>query len=285
MSPFSIHNFRWETFRNLQEFLTSIGDPPIPLPQPYITGFDHVVWMETTGVRGLAKYYLFGEMNNTGFIGYYLAAFLLKTPIPTLLFISAAIIRYFSSEMKSNFLDNELFLLGPVLYFTVYFNFFNSFQIGIRHFLVVTPLLLIFTSSLFFNWRKISRGYWLVVAALLLYLFITVMSYFPHFIPYFNEVSWDRRLSYKLLADSNIDWGQADWYLDRFLENNPDAIVRPEGPTSGTVILAVNDLVGITADRSRYQWLRNNFEPVDTIAYSYLVFRISPEDLTGIGNP
>ena len=37
-------------------------------------------------------------------------------------------------------------------------------------------------------------------------------------------------------------------------------------------------LVNVTKPE-QYAWLRDNFKPVDTIAYSYFVYRLSPEEI------
>ena len=38
-------------------------------------------------------------------------------------------------------------------------------------------------------------------------------------------------------------------------------------------------LVGIIDDPKTYQWIRDNLKHVDHVAYSYLVFKIQPQDL------
>ena len=83
-----------------------------------------------------------------------------------------------------------------------------------------------------------------------------------------------------MLADSNLDWGQSDWYLQRYVASHPEAHVQPDSPVAGTVIVSVNTLVGVLGDPNHYHWLRAHFEPVDTIAYSYLVYQI-PTDALG----
>ena len=46
------------------------------------------------------------------------------------------------------------------------------------------------------------------------------------------------------------------------------------------LVVGGSDLVGILESPVRYEWLRDNFEPVDTIAFCYFVYRISPEETT-----
>lgn len=66
-----------------------------------------------------------------------------------------------------------------------------------------------------------------------------------------------------------------DWYLECFLEEHPQAQVDPGRPVAGLVVVGVNNLVGITAKPHRFAWLRENFAPVKTVAYSYMIYSIS----------
>ena len=59
-------------------------------------------------------------------------------------------------------------------------------------------------------------------------------------------------------------------------------MIDPEEPTAGRIVISVNSLVGITAEPETYQWLRKNFEPADTVAYTYLVYEVSQEELAKI---
>jgi hypothetical protein len=235
---------------------------------------DVVVYKERTAFDGRASFYLLGNLNNSGFLGYYLIAYLFKTPIALLILFTLALITYLRRRSSTDFLSNELFLLGPIVYFVVYFNLFNRFPKGIRHFMVIIPFVLIFTSSLISNWNLKVRWKRYVVIGLIFFLIVSVMSYFPHFIPYFNEFVPNRNLSYKILADSNLNWGQGQWYLDRYLEENPEAIYLPEGPTSGTIVIDPNRLLGILGGPEEYRWLRESYEPVGTIAFEYLIYQI-----------
>jgi hypothetical protein len=179
---------------------------------------------------------------------------------------------------------NESFLLIPFLFFTIYFNFFFNTQIGIRYYLPIFPLLYVFSGNLFIGWHGFSVTQKVSISLLVAYLFVSVFSYHPYYLPYFNEFVWDRKQAYKYLADSNIDWGQSENELNQYLQEHPDAIYKTHKIMSGHLVVRVNDLVGVTSDLAQYAWLRDNFEPVDTIAYSYLVYKISNEDIVKLCN-
>ena len=280
---FGEYDFRSDVFQRLQSGLPMLNQLPVPVPYPYLQGLD---WMRNTESTGnlSGNVYLLGQVSTLkGFPGYYFVAFLLKVPIATQIILLSALFVYFARrERRETLRKNEIFLLIPVLFFTVYFNFFFNTQIGIRYLLPIFPLLYVFAGNLFNNWKQFSQAQKAASFTLLIYLSISVFSYYPYHLSYFNEFVWDRKQAYKYLADSNIDWSQGKNELDQYLLAHPEAVYKPGKARSGHLIVRVNDLVGVTAEPEQYAWLRDNFEPVDTIAYSYLVYKISPEEINAL---
>ncbi|MGE5641542.1 MAG: ArnT family glycosyltransferase [Byssovorax cruenta] len=273
---FSSYGLRSDIFQSLQQKVSFI----VPTPYPYLEGLDWVVQRERTG-KGYGLIYLFGKLQDKGFSGYYLITSLYKEPIATQLFVIAALITYFfSSQKRRTFWRNEIFLLLPVLFFAIYFNFFYNAQIGIRFYLVVFPLLFVLTGSLFSAWNEFRLWQKSLSIVLMIYLLVSVLSYYPYYITYFNELVWDRSQAYKILADSNLDWGQSKSDVERYFAEHPHAHQPSTHPESGQFVVAVNRLVGISTDPQRFAWLRENFEPVGTVAYSYLIYDISQDDVT-----
>jgi 4-amino-4-deoxy-L-arabinose transferase-like glycosyltransferase len=283
--PFGEYKFRSATFNSIQAGLPILHDFPVPVPFPYLQGLD---WMRNTEQTGslYGNIYLLGRVSTLeGFPGYYIIASVLKVPIATQMFLILAFVVYFiSKNRRSTLRINESFLLVPFLFFTIYFNFFFNTQIGIRYYLPIFPLLYVFSGNLFTGWQGFSPAQKTSVALLIAYLFVSVFSYYPYHLSYFNEIVWDRKQAYKYLADSNIDWGQGRNELDQYLLEHPDAVYKPGKARSGHLIIRVNDLVGVTTDPSQYAWLRDNFEPVGTIAYYYLIYKISPEEILKLCN-
>jgi len=216
-----------------------------------------------------------------GFKGYYFVASLFKAPIATQLILLAALVVYFRDRSRRNrFWQDEVFLLLPVLFFTIYFNFFYNTQIGIRFYLIVFPLLYVFAGNLFQNHKLFNKLQWSASFLFALYLAVSVFSYYPHYMAYFNELVLDRKTAYKILADSNLDWGQSRDELEKYLKGHPNVVYSPEGIQAGQLVVSVNDLVGVSAPGpQRYAWLRENFEPAGTVAYSYLIYNISQSDI------
>jgi hypothetical protein len=256
----------------------------VPTPYPFVEGLDWITFKERTGA-GFGRIYLLGEVYDGGISGYYIIASLLKVPIATQIILWIALVAYFAKQHKS-FWEDEWFLLWLVLFYTIYFNFLYNAQIGIRYYLVVFPLLYVFAGRLFKEWQKISRTQKGLSFALALYLVVSVLSYYPNYLAYFNEIVWDRKMAYKYLADSNLAWGQDYYALKVYRAEHRDVGKAPEIPyplpRTRTYFAPVNQLVGVSYDPATYQWLRENFEPVGMIAPSYLLFEITPGQMQAL---
>ena len=280
LTPFGQYTFRSDLFQGLQARLPAFDAVRVPTPYPYLQGLDWVVERERTG-DGYGSIYLLGQLRSgRGFAGYYFVASALKMPIASQILVLAATAAYFADKnRRKNLRANEMFLLLPVLFFTVYFNFFYNAQIGIRYFLVVFPFLYIFTGNLFTGWFELAPVTRAACLGLMAYLVISVLSYFPYYLTYFNEIVWDKTQTYKYLADSNIDWGQNQNELAAYLASHPAAVYDEPRIQPGELVVGVNKLVGISRRPYEYEWLRQNFEPSRTLAYNYMVYDITPDQI------
>jgi 4-amino-4-deoxy-L-arabinose transferase-like glycosyltransferase len=283
------YQFRSQMFQTLQHALGWLHSFPIPLPDPYIDGLDYVRYREHEA-RGFGNMYLLGELHpDRGFPGYFLIASLFKVPIAILIFASAALLHVMMTARARQFYTRELFLIWPLLFFTVYFNWLNNSHIGIRFFLIVFPLVHVLCGCLLASHAPVSRARSIWGAGLCIYLVGSVASFYPHYISYVNELIPDTKYAYRVLADSNLDWNQDRRYLSEFMASNPNAIFEPKLPTSGKIVVGVNALTGVwiyntpkTRMPERYRWLRQNFEPTGEIAHSYLIYDVTAEELAQV---
>jgi hypothetical protein len=280
-TPLKDYDFQSAGLQNLQNGFPVLGGVPVPTPYPYLQGLDLVLYRESTGT-GYGNIYLLGNLHPVeGFKGYYFVASLFKVPVATQLILLAALVVYFRDKTRrSHFWQDEVFMLLPVLFFTIFFNFFYNTQIGIRFYLIIFPLLYVFAGNLFRNYRSFNLLQWSACLLAVLYLVASVLSYYPHYIAYFNELVGDRKMAYRILADSNLDWEQSRDDLEKYLKEHPGAVYLPSGIRAGQIVVSVNDLVGVSAPGPQYYaWLRENFVPDGTIAYSYLIYNISQNEV------
>lgn len=147
--------------------------------------------------------FLLGSYSTTGWWYYFPVAFAVKTPLPTVLLVVASLIY----AWRRRAWQQGLPLLIPV---AIYFGFsmIGSFNIGYRHLLPAVAILLIFTGQLGqIRWQIKSKPAW-AGAVLLIWLVIGTWSTFPHYLAYFNEIAGGPDGGYRVLVDSNLDWGQ-----------------------------------------------------------------------------
>ncbi|MGH7198527.1 MAG: glycosyltransferase family 39 protein [Candidatus Omnitrophota bacterium] len=280
--PWGDFHFKSSLLASLQSASQALGMIRVPVPHAYLDGLDQVLHRERTGEYTWSVY-LLGKLaeEGHGFPGYFFYAYFFKETIAAQIFLCWAAGVYLRRRKEFQFMKNEAFLVMPVLLFLIYFNFFFNTQTGVRFMLMIFPLLYVFCGSLFKEFGPMSRKRAAVIVCLTGYLMISTLSYYPHFLSYFNEWVWDRKKAYKILADSNIDWHQSRLYLKKYKKEHPEAVFGPANRVSGTIVVSANSLVGVNNDDA-LAWLRENFEPKDHIAYTYLVYEVSPDDLERI---
>jgi hypothetical protein len=312
-TPLSGYAFHDPFFKKLQ-VTPVLPKIPLPIPVSYVEGLDLIKYEERMGLAW-GNLYMAGKLrlnhhNGTlrGFPGYYFYAALFKVPIAKQVIFLLALLGFLFQHGRRAAIRrrDELVLLLPILIYWIHFNFFFNAQIGIRHVLPVFALATVFCGRLLAD--PASKSLQLTALILSVWVGISTLSYYPHFLSYFNEFVPDRKLAYRYLADSNLDWGGNQWYLaeyirrhsgvivdpgypansnldwggnrylTQFIRRHARVIVDPGKPQTGRIIVPVNALVGV-GNPEQYRWLREHFTPVDHIAYSFLVYDVKKEML------
>jgi hypothetical protein len=282
LMPWGDYTFKSRLLQGLQHATSFLSWVPAPLPHPYIQGLDLVKYGDESGT-GFGGIYLFGEVrHNQGFLTYYFVAFLFKTPLALQAILAWAAVHWWRTRRGRDFLRDELVLFAPVAFFTIYFNFFFKAQIGLRYFLVVYPLLIVFAGSLASDWAGLGRRARIAGAALAAWMVASNLSYFGHYLMYFNELIGPRANASKVLADSNLDWGQNGLYLRDYLRDHPEVTRNPPEPGTGRFIVDLNIALGIDTSRPG-GWIRY-FEPAGMVAYTYVLYDIKLSDFEKASN-
>ncbi|MFI4942884.1 MAG: glycosyltransferase family 39 protein [Burkholderiales bacterium] len=245
--------------------------------------------------------FLLGERRDTGFPYYFAVTFLLKTPVPLLLLAALALFRIPRLPRR------EAFLLWIPVAVYLAATATRGLQIGHRHLLPIYPFLFVAAgeaAAALMAWRA-PKGAWLAGALALWYAGGTLLQH-PHHLAYFNEIAGGPRNGWRLLVDSNLDWGQdlkrlAEWTranhvgklkLSYFGSADPDyygiesealpgytsphaARVTREIAPGDTVAVSATNLQGVyldPEDRPLMERLRG-LTPVARIGYSIFVYR------------
>jgi len=243
------------------------------LPAPYIIGLDLTTYMNESGAGDPnvsdANYILGQKRTGTGFWYYYLVVFVFKTPLTALLILMSAIAFLFVRKKKQGHPTTMLFLLGLIFYFLLVLGLQNNVQIGIRHTLMIYPLLYVlcgfFVTTSFFQKRaKLIRP------VLIVYSLATYYYFFPNLISYSNELIPVKRNAYKVMADSNLDFGQGVYALEKYLNSHPDVYVADTTTGGGKFAVRVNDYLNLKND-NKYPGLYN-LKPIGHINHCFLLF-------------
>ena len=264
-TPLSGYAFKDPLFKKLQA-TPIVGNLPLPLPVPYVQGLDLVKFEEAMG-QTWGNIYMAGKLRVNhhdgtlhGFPGYYFYAAFFKVPIAKQIIFLVALFGYFSRRgppAARALRREEVFLLVPILVYWVYFNFFFNTQIGIRYVLPVFALATIFCGRFLAAPESKLRRY--TAEILVVWTAASALSYYPHFISYFNEFVPDRKLAYQHLADSNLDWQGNEWYLKEYTRRHPGVIVDPRKAQAGRIVVSVNALVGVNRRSEEIQMVERAF--------------------------
>ena len=251
---------------------------PIPLPLAYVKALGTGMIINETG-RGHYPIYLFGKLSERGWWYYFPAAIFLKYPLSLFFMIFISILLGINRKKIGS--GNDTDLLVPIIIIFSFFTFFTTCQIGIRYLLPILPFLYVFVGKIAaYEPGKRALPYRGSIYVLLAWYIASSLSYYPHYISYFNELIGDRINMYKYLADSNVDWGQDQYYLEEYIKKNKDKNIKvmPMEPTDGIIVVNINSFVG-ACNSNKYRWLREHYKPVGRVAYSWLIFDIPKSSL------
>lgn len=154
--------------------------------------------------------FLFGQVRDRGgFWDFYLVGLLLKSPLPFLLLLALclpALLRKHRAALDARALGAGLAALGALALSTGL-----TVNIGLRHLLVVVPLLAIFIAGAVTPWIESLAGRTRIAAALVLGALlaagvVTVERARPELFAYFNPLAGHE--PGHALIDSDLDWGQ-----------------------------------------------------------------------------
>jgi 4-amino-4-deoxy-L-arabinose transferase-like glycosyltransferase len=185
---------------------------PVPMP----AFFDGVLY-QLAQSRQEHDFFFLGSYSTAGWWYFYPVAYAIKLPLGTLALLGALPLLWLWKRLPP--VREELYLLLPLVLFLFYMSFFNTIHNGIRYLLPVYPLALVLAGKLP---RLIGRPLLasLVPAAGALVTAVGVLSAWPDYLPYVNALFGGPSRAYRLLGDSNVDWGQDLEQLGDYLREN-----------------------------------------------------------------
>lgn len=255
-------------------------DFPIPFPRIFVQGLDISHFIEENDHYGRGNNYILGHRHRKGRDYAFPLMILFKTPLAFFVILLIALIPCRSCRTPRDDASPAPYLWIPFAAWLVFFSSFCDVQIGIRYILPGYVFLIIFAGKAFQDINSKRKA--AVLAAASFWYVLSVLSYHPHYIPYFNELIGDRINAYKYLADSNLDWEDKSYYIKKWETSHPKLLYQTRleattNPQPGFFLLAANDYVGVN-DQDLLAWIRE-IKPISHVAYSHYLLYVTAEEL------
>ncbi len=291
-----------------------------PILRPYAQYFTGLFMVFHRTAFGHTTYFL-GEISNLGWKNYFPIVYSIKVPLAfhilTLIALLYAVwlikkpfwqntFQRAKGWVKSHFPEFAM-LTFVALYWAT--SLTSNLNIGVRHLLPVFPFTFVLISAMIINLLKTPslKLKYAILGAFVLWQATSVISIYPHFLAYFNEIVGGPNQGYIYVADSNLDWGQdlkrlKKWvdekeidkiYVDYFGGGDTKYYLKEKyAPWWGTRdkselpkgnYLAVSTTLlqggrgvagpGFTQPTGYYHWL-DQYEPIEKIGYSIFIYYI-----------
>jgi 4-amino-4-deoxy-L-arabinose transferase-like glycosyltransferase len=180
------------------------------LPESYLYGLADVAIISTASAG--RSMFLLGTVYPSGRWFYFPVAFAIKSTLPFLALLAATALVRFGTRRA------WLYLALPPAMFLGVLSSTSNLNIGIRHMLPLYPFLIVLAAGTAWKLGQRGRAGAAVVAALLLLHVASSVRAFPNYLPYSNEAWGGVDGTYKVLTDSNVDWGQGLKAAKRYID-------------------------------------------------------------------
>jgi 4-amino-4-deoxy-L-arabinose transferase-like glycosyltransferase len=240
---------------------------PSPAPLAFLTGIDHSLADE----RGEWDVILLGRRHPEGVWFYFAVLWLLKTP----LLLLAGQVAGFASAARRLAADPVARLVAwNLALHLAYFSFVFRAQLGYRFVLMLVPLAYVLAAAGLAH-AGLTRRTRLALAAAAAAAVIENAAYLGNPLAFTNAAVQPKRLAYRLIADSNVDWGQDRERIAATLvrAGAGHTILDPLHVLPGHNTLGLNALAGVF-DFERHRWVREHLAPAGHFRHTYLWFEI-----------
>ena len=171
------------------------------LPESYLYGLSGSLAVNA----GPRVAFLFGHLYPNTFWYYFPCALLIKSTLGFLVLLVLALVRprAWSGETyrKARYL-----LLPPAIFLG--FSLTSGTNVGLRHILPVYPFLILTAAAGAWELARRRRAWAVAISALMAFHIASSLLSFPNYLSYSNEIWGGSLRTYRVLSDSNADWGQ-----------------------------------------------------------------------------
>ena len=211
--------------------------------KPYLRAFDQYLFgllMVNQRQAGGNTIYYRGEVVQSGGPSYFPLVYFIKETLAFWAFVLLALLGVFLTKnyklktinsIREHFPEWAM-LLWLIIYWGISIQ--SKLNIGVRHLLPVFPFTIILVTAGIASLRNKLRienkkillsAFYFLISILLGWQIYENVSIYPYYLTYFNQSAGGPENGYKIVVDSNLDWGQDLKRLTNFVEeNNIEAI-------------------------------------------------------------
>jgi Dolichyl-phosphate-mannose-protein mannosyltransferase len=287
--------------------------PPVYLVHSTDTWWSGLQRLLTITRDGQPSFY-FGDYSYNGWWSYHLMAFLIKTPVGTLVLFGLSL--GLQTPRTRLTWRTAAFLVAPIIVVCAVTTQ-SKLATGLRHILPIYPFVFILAGRVA-ALRGCRRLFALfLIIACVVFTALSSLRVAPHQLAYFNELVGGPNRGHRYLLDSNLDWGQDLKAVKAYMEREkvpiiylsyfgtappsyygiryqfvpgtwplewPGPMERVPAETQRKLLaISVNNLQDLAKPSyPLFQWLRQR-EPIAKLGYSIFIYDLTG-DRTGLAN-
>lgn len=266
-----LSDLRWKSEAMLR-LARAFPELCLPVPADFLTGLDLVLDTER---RKPINVVILGGLHPDGAWYYFLVLWLLKTPILVLGAVAYGLARSVRLGLWSS--SPLVRVLGlSLLLHLAYFSLLFRYQTGYRFALMCVPLACLVAGAGLGPIVEGRRG----VGAAALVLVVALVEHAPYLgnpLSFTHGLVWPKRQVFRLIADSNVDWGQNDEKIEGWLREAGvrETHLNPVHLLPGHNTIDLNLLAGVD-QFEQHRWLREHASPGGHFGHTWLWFDVSP---------
>lgn len=181
------------------------------LPEAYLEG---LALFYATNSRPT---YLLGRLYAHGVWFYFPTTFVIKSTLGFILLLALVPLACLLGARKGR--REALWMLIPAATFLIA-SMTSNLNIGLRHILPMYPFLAVLAAASAWSLQKKHPAWGIIIAVLVAFHIASSLRAFPNYLSYSNELWGGTSETYRVLTDSNVDWGQGLPALKRYIASH-----------------------------------------------------------------
>jgi 4-amino-4-deoxy-L-arabinose transferase-like glycosyltransferase len=270
--------------RPMKHFASALPWLRLPLPTAFLTGYD----VSLAAERGDWNVVILSRWYPHGVWFYFAVLWLIKTPLLLLLAEVCGLVAALRSRRLRHALGARL-LLATLLVHLGYFSLIFRTQVGYRFVLMCIPIACLLAAAGLApavaaglaaagaaspGGLERRRRTALAILAVTLVAVAENATYAGNPLSFSNAAVWPKKQVFRLMADSNLDWGQHDEEMEAW-RRRPGFFTHfnPLHFLPGHNTFSVNEVAGVS-DFERHRFLREHADPVGQIGHTHVWFEV-----------